>query len=164
MKFLRFFSAVISALFILSAISCTDGRHAPVTEESTDTETVYNLDMDISECGRILIVLTHSESIKLKEYTPENFVGIQCVEVRDLSTSAGDAVRKGLMVKNGEASWDDFSANDREYIQRMLQEYKKILCLYIPTQDETELKKVRNLLICRSDVESAELDAVFTID
>lgn len=129
-----------------------------VTEEKADSPE------DLSAYGRVLVVISGEKSRELHNYLAADFSEIGCVYVRDLSTSAAKWVQVAKDIKAGKDSLDNYPRSKHSYINRILDDYNQILCLYVEETTEEGILKICDLLKTRSDILSAEPDRVISID
>ncbi len=137
------------------------------SEEAANTEKVENKISDPApiednfEDNRILVVITHEESLKFKNYSEKDFPEIACKSVENLSTAAAERVQAKLRGEQLDESDINAAFMNRNV---KVEKFKTILCLELETPGKENVLKAVELLQKREDIYSVSPNYFLSFD
>ena len=102
----------------------------------------------------ILVCITHEESMKFIEYTPEDFAEIGCTNIKDMSSAAAEQIQR---VMRGEISEDQWGAwMDRNITQERIDSFRRILFLELEDQTREGVLRALTIMEHKENIEKAQ--------
>ena len=149
-----FIIAVVGLAFI--GINCVS-EQVVFAEKINVDEKVYpqiNIEDDFLD-DSIVVVLDKEETFKFIEYSPKNFSGIECIDVRDLMEFTKERVEQQLKAQESN-NWKELESCIENNMLIDLNNYRRILKITLKEKSKEAVIKAIDMLMEMPGIKTAE--------